>query len=385
MTTLVTGATGFLGGYVATRLLEAHRESLAVLVRAKDMADAERRLWHAWQLHLPFARFEEHLRARVAIHLGDITQPSFGLTAAGFDALAEQTRSVVHVAAALNRRSERVCMDVNLRGTLEVLQLVRAAHTRRPLRRFSHVSTTAVAGERNSELVREDDAIDFGRRDYDPYARTKKFSEHMIERLLPDVPVTIFRPSTVIGDSRFGATTQFDMLRAVLTLARMRVLPIRAQARHDIVPANYVGHAIADIHVRDQPKHRIYHLSAGLASESHEALMERLRLHGRPIRHAFVPALERPFGTLMDVVANTPRAWGVSGAGGLMQAFWPYVIFDTVFDNARVVNEIGVAPVPFGQYGSAVLDFALDHGFEYPFAPWPSGPAARGQEAPWPG
>src|SRR4029079_10033286 len=132
-----------------------------------------------------------------------------------------------------------------------------------------------------------------------PYARTKKFCEHMVETLLPDVPTTVFRPATVIGDTRFAATTQFAMLLAVLTLARMKLLPLRPDARHDIVSADYVGHAIADIHQKAEPKSRIYHLRAGEASETHSQMMERLRIHGRALPHVFVPALETPFGRAM--------------------------------------------------------------------------------------
>ena len=61
----------------------------------------------------------------------------------------------------------------------------------------------------------EDKSIDWDRSDYDPYARTKKFCEHMIRQLLPDVPLTIFRPSIVLGDSRHPETTQFDMVQVV--------------------------------------------------------------------------------------------------------------------------------------------------------------------------
>jgi thioester reductase-like protein len=379
MTVFVTGATGYLGSYVVARLLEAHRPRLALLVRARDALEAERRLWTALQLHMPFAAFERHLRSRVDIHLGDITQPRCGLHARSYERLVGTMESVIHIAASLNRRSARSCLNVNLRGTLEVIQLARAADARHGLRRFSDVSTTAVAGERSHELVQEDAAIDWERRDYDPYARSKKFCEHMLETLLPSVPRTVFRPATVIGDTRFGATTQFDMVRAVLMLARMRVLPLQPDARHDIVPADYVGRAIADIHQLPAPKHRVYHLSAGEAAETHRVLMGRLRVQGRPLKHAFVPALETPFGRLVSALSNTPRRLGVSGTASLLQVFWPYVVFDTVFDNRRVVEELGEAPKPFSSYAGPVLDFALDHGFAYPFEPWPAG--LRAQEA----
>src|SRR5258707_364191 len=86
-------------------------------------------------------------------------------------------------------------------------------------RRCSQVSTVAVAGTRSHEVVTEDSSIDWNRSDYDPYARTKKFCEHMVRELLPEVPRTVFRPSIVLGDSRRAETTQFDMVRAFVFLA----------------------------------------------------------------------------------------------------------------------------------------------------------------------
>jgi thioester reductase-like protein len=37
------------------------------------------------------------------------------------------TDSVIHCAASLNRKSEKSCLNVNLRGTLEVIQLAMRA------------------------------------------------------------------------------------------------------------------------------------------------------------------------------------------------------------------------------------------------------------------
>src|SRR5213076_1935788 len=119
----------------------------------------------------------------------------------------DTTDSLIHCAASLNRKSEKQCLNVNLRGTLEVIQLARRAQNRNGLRRYSHVSTVAVAGKRENEVVTEDASIDWSRSDYDPYARTKKFCEHMANQLLPDVPKTIFRPLS------FSATAAARRLR----------------------------------------------------------------------------------------------------------------------------------------------------------------------------
>ena len=114
----------------------------------------------------------------------DLTDKHFGLEEAEYERLLQTTDSVIHCAASLNRKSEKSCLNVNLRGTLEMIQFTNRAHQHHPVRRFSHVSTVAVAGMRQDELVEEDVSIDWSRSDYDPYARTKKFCEHMVSELL---------------------------------------------------------------------------------------------------------------------------------------------------------------------------------------------------------
>src|SRR5205814_10548690 len=116
-----------------------------------------------------FAEFQDQLASRVRIFLGDLTTQQFGLADDDYHALVQSTDSLIHCAASLNRKSERQCLNVNLRGTLEVIQLARRAQDHHGLRRFSHVSTVAVAGTRQDENVLEDDAIDWARSDYDPY------------------------------------------------------------------------------------------------------------------------------------------------------------------------------------------------------------------------
>lgn len=377
MAIFVTGATGFLGSYVLHGLLTEHRDRVCVLVRAANQDEAERRLWKALQLHLDFPTFLELVRSRVDIALGDITEPQLGLDDDAFARLVERTDSIIHIAASLNRKSAKSCLNVNLRGTLQVLKLARAAQDRHGLRRFSDVSTSAVAGQRHAETVYEDAAIEWDRSDYDPYARTKKFCEYMLHELLPDVPSTVFRPTIVMGDSRFAATTQFDMVRAYATFARMRVLPLSADWRHDIVPADYVGKAIVRVHQMDRPRYGTYHLSAGEASLTSRQIIERLTFRGRPVRAVFAPQLFKPFETAVDALAATPRDLGVARFASLIKVFLPYVAFDTVFDNRRIVEELGEAPPPFGAYASPLLEYAVDGGFSYPYRPWPENAASR--------
>src|SRR5262245_5164767 len=99
MAVLVTGATGYLGAYVVARLLMHHAQPVALLVRAKDQAEAQRRVWQALQLHMPFNEFKRHLAARVQLFLGDITLPRCGLSERSHRELITTTASVIHIAA----------------------------------------------------------------------------------------------------------------------------------------------------------------------------------------------------------------------------------------------------------------------------------------------
>src|SRR5207245_5742772 len=114
-------------------------------------------------------------------------------------------------------------------ASVDVIHPAGPAQNRRGRGRYSHVSTVAVAGKRQDAVVQEAEAIDWTLSDLDTYARTKKFSEHMVRQLLPDVPRTIFRPAIVLGDSRRPETTQFDMVRAFDVLASLPVLPLRPE------------------------------------------------------------------------------------------------------------------------------------------------------------
>jgi len=370
MAIFLTGSTGYLGSYLAAGIFSGYPDRLNLLVRAKTEQEARERLWQSLQLHLGFPEFLEYLNTRVRIFRGDLTTERFGLPADEYQALVDTTDSVLHCAASLNRKSEKQCLNVNLRGGLEVLQLGRRAQDRNGLRRYSLVSTVAVAGKRQNEVVTEDASIDWNRSDYDPYARTKKFSEHMVHQLLPDVPHTIFRPAIVMGDSSKPETTQFDMVQAFAMLARMAVLPLRPDDRVDIVPANYVGAAIVKIHLLEKPAYGIYHLSAGKGSQTYKEITDALAEKGGWSKPSYQPWLGGPFSKTVNWLAF--RGGAVGYGASLLKVFWPYLDWNTVFDNSRVISEMGGAPEKFTSYAYPLLQFARANKFKYPAKPWPS-------------
>jgi thioester reductase-like protein len=378
MAIFLTGSTGYLGSYLVAGLWTGQADRLNLLVRANSDQEARERLWQSLQLHFEFPEFLEYLSTRVRIFRGDLTGERLGLDDDEYRALVDSTDSILHCAASLNRKSEKQCLNVNLRGSLEVIQLARRAQNHHGLRRYSHVSTVAVAGKRQNEVVQEDSSIDWARSDYDPYARTKKFSEHMVHQLLPDVPHTIFRPAIVMGDSRRPETTQFDMVQAFDMLSRLPVLPLRPDDRIDIVPANYVGGAIVKIHQMDKANYGIYHLSSGTGSQTYRELTDALAKVGGWSRPSYQPWLSGPFSKTMNWLAS--RGGAVGYGASLLKVFWPYLDWNTVFDNLRVTQETGEAPAKFSSYAYPLLQFSRANHFKYPAKAWPLGAVTPGDD-----
>jgi thioester reductase-like protein len=381
--TLLTGSTGYIGAHIASNLLTGYDAPLNLLVRARDEQEARERLWRSLQLHLDFPQFREYVETRIRIFRGDLTDAHFGLADDDYAELVKATDSVIHCAASLNRKSEKSCLNVNLRGTLEVIQLAQRARDQHGLRRFSHVSTVAVAGQRSNEVVEEDTSIDWARSDYDPYARTKKFCEHMVHQLLPDVQRTIFRPSIVLGDSRRPETNQFDMVRAFVFLAGLPVLPFRPTDKIDIVNVDFVAGAVADLHMKPKPDYTIYHLSSGRDSETFSQLTDSLAKATGKRGPMFAPKFEKSTSKMVNALAG--KAGKIGGLANLLKVFLPYLVWNTVFDNTRVTTELGRKPAPFSQYSFGLLRFSRENHFVYKYRDWPTdaalAPTARGAGA----
>ncbi len=374
MSIFLTGGTGFIGSYVVSRLLRRSDERLALLVRGADRRAAEEKLWRALQNHMDGPEFFDALD-RIDIALGDLTEPRLGFDADTYDRVVKNASSFLHIAASLNRKSAKACFNHNLRGTLAVVKMARDAADHHGLRRFDHISTAAVAGKRHGEVLTEDETVEWDRSDYDPYARTKKFAEHMVDELLHDVTRVVYRPTSVLGDARHPRTTAFDMSKMLGILAGLPVLPMSGDARLDIANVDWVARVIAKVFTTSKPKYDAYNLSAGEASNTAKEITDVVTkaIDRPPVR--FVPALDQGFTTLVNLVDQMPARNEITGLAAVLKVFWPYMTYDTVFDNSRAVEALGgEAPAPFVDYCVPLYHWVREHDYQYPYKPFPDRP-----------
>jgi nucleoside-diphosphate-sugar epimerase len=174
----------------------------------------------------------------------------------------------------------------------------------------------------------------------------------------------------VLGDSRRPETNQFEMVRAFVFLAGLPMLPFRPGDRIDIVPVDYVADAITALHLKENPLHEIYHLSSGTASETFQKLTDALASAQNKRGPVYMPGLEKPSAWMIKTLSNATGKIG--GVATLLKVFLPYLVWNTVFENARVVAELGRAPAPFSRYCAGLLQFSRQSHFLYNYRAWPA-------------
>ena len=151
---------------------------------------------------------------------GDLLSKGLGLEGADVRWLSRHCTSVIHNAASLSfhsrERDDEPWLS-NVTGTRQVLDLCR----RTGIRQFHHVSTAYVCGLRNGRILESelDAAQEFG----NDYERSKIEAERMVRDADFLSPVTVYRPSIIVGDSRTGRTTTYHGFYALLRLAHTLV------------------------------------------------------------------------------------------------------------------------------------------------------------------
>lgn len=163
---------------------------------------------------------------------GDICQPHMGLSHADYLALTKRVDWVIHCAAItrLDGHAEAV-FSVNYQGTEQVLQFVRDADV--PLYHISTAFThpwVVVTGVMPST----------------PYEVVKRQAETLVREA--GVPVSIFRPSIIIGDSHSGHMPMlqgFHLTMGLMMSGYLPIIPCPEGGRVDVIARDVAAAGIA--------------------------------------------------------------------------------------------------------------------------------------------
>ena len=264
-TTLLTGATGFLGQFLLRDLLQKGRRVVA-LVRC-DAAEGLRRVAN---LLRPLG-----IDADDEIRAGNLLTVSGGLP----DRLPQpdwgQTDEVVHCAASLQlfQNGDLDPFQTNVDGTRALLDWA----DQNGVACFHAVSSAYVCGM-NTGLIRESFHQPEPQFQTD-YERSKWLGERELARWAerPGRVLTVYRPSFVVGETNSGYTTQYfgfyQLARLVSMLKQCNGhspngddtyvsvrIPLQPDRCHNLVPVDFAARLICEAVINRALHGRIYHI-----------------------------------------------------------------------------------------------------------------------------
>lgn len=274
---LLTGATGFVGSYLLSELLASTRAQVHCLVRCADPAEGLARIRTNYERYQPWpAQYQD----RIEVLPGDLARPLLGLTRAEFDRLAEQLDAIYHNGAVVNfAHTYQQARAANIGGTEEILRL---ACTGRQTR-VSHVSTYGIWGlpmPGRSRVDEDADILTAGRL-VTGYVQTKWGAERLVGLAQQrGIPVDVYRPGRVLGDSRTGACLSTHFTTRVIKGCIQLGLAPDLDLDIEMTPVDYVARALVAISLRRTVSgSRTYHLINGRKMRF-DRLVQVLRARG---------------------------------------------------------------------------------------------------------
>lgn len=248
---LVTGFPSLLArGLVARGLALDPEARVVMLVEAGDGDAAEAFV----------ETLEPGERARVERVSGSVSQLDLGLDGPTVVGLFERVTRVFHTDHVV---AERGRLDANARRVEAIMQL--AAEMKR-LRRVVVFSTVFVSGDRSGVVLEEE--LDRGQRLRTPFERSMFDVERLARSWMPRLPVTVVRPSAMIGHSRTGEASgltdgpHYLMSLMVRLPAEMPILlPGTGVVPFNIVPVDYVVRAAWALALHPAGTGRTFHLT----------------------------------------------------------------------------------------------------------------------------
>ena len=286
-TVLLTGATGFLGRYLALEWLQRMHlvgGTVICLVRGRDDATARERLDRVFDSGDP--NLLRHYREISAGHLevlaGDKGDPDLGLDPQTWRRLADTVDLIVDPAALVNHvLPYRELFGPNVVGTAELIKLALTSR----LKPFVYTSTIGVgAGIEPGRFTEDGDIRQISavrHVDDDPatgyangYSNSKWAGEVLLREAhdLAGLPAAVFRCDMILADTTYAGQLNLpDMFtRLMLSLVATGIAPAsfyeldsagqRQRAHYDGLPVEFIAEAISTLGAHTDAGFETFHV-----------------------------------------------------------------------------------------------------------------------------
>jgi thioester reductase-like protein len=253
----LTGGTGFLGAFIIRELLQETKADIYCLVRADSVEAGKTKLQNNLQ---QYAIWQEEYNSRIIPVVGDLSLPLLGLGLEQFQILAAKIDSIYHSGALLNYVYPYSALKAaNVLGTQEVLRLA----CQIKVKPVHYVSSVAVfeSPVYAGKVVKEQDEFSHWEGIYLGYSQTKWVAERLV-KIARDrgLPVTIYRPPLISGDSKTGICNTHDFINLMAKgCLQMGSFP-DVEYMMDMSPVDYVSKAIVYLSRQKESIGKAFHL-----------------------------------------------------------------------------------------------------------------------------
>ena len=262
----VTGATGVVGSALVPFVLEDPASSVSLLIRAdsdEHLGNRIDQLFDYWE----FDKHDSNLRSRIFPLRGDVKSQNFGLSDDEYRHLTERCTHIVHSAGdvRMNRAIEEARSSA-IGSAENIVVLARNCMSKGNLEKIELVSTVGVGG-RMTHVPEQ--WLSNKRAFHNTYEQAKAEAEDYIKAQMDEyaLPLTIHRPSMVVGDTKSGKIMHFQIFYYLCEFLSGKqtqgLLPYLEGVTLDTIPVDYVARAIHFSSLSQQTIAKVFQLCSG--------------------------------------------------------------------------------------------------------------------------
>ncbi len=342
--TLITGATGFIGGACVIAAMESGRvDDLLFLVRAKTVEEGLQRVLESLRRfessRAPLDQLGTH-----QILLGDLAD----VAAFADDKRLNRVTHVMNCAAVASFGNHPGIWPVNVDGTVAFARRMAKSPS---LQRFVHIGTAMACGAGKVSPVAESWKLPESAAHLVPYTASKAEAERQM-KAIPGLPLVVARPSIVVGHSQLGcnpSSSIFWVFRMAQDLGRFMC---SLDETVDVIPVDYCAKALLLLTFKEQLSSDLYHISAGSQCASFRDIekamsdarhIPSLASSWTQIKESDIPSLVPDFKARLGIANRRLVTKAVKLYGG-------FSLLNYQFDNQRLMAEGFELPPSFPSY-----------------------------------
>jgi amino acid adenylation domain-containing protein/thioester reductase-like protein len=278
----LTGASGFLGAYLLSELLEQTQAEVYCLVRAADEQQAQQRL----QTQMESCQiWQDVFSSRIIPVVGDLSKKLLGLSPSQFEDLANKIDIIYHNGAWVSTvYSYSTLKAANVFGTQEILRLASEIKLK-PVHFISTIGVFASRAYFQMKIISESDSLEDGKDIYNGYAASKWVGEKLVMSAGDrGLPISIYRCARILGHSQTGISNADDFLSKLIPgCIQLGMVPKFSNwEAQNIVPVDYVSRAVIHLSQQQESLGKAFHVAHSHSTPLHD-IFNLIRDLGHPL------------------------------------------------------------------------------------------------------